>query len=86
MRRSDRPPQSDLFGPAPPRPRDDTPLTIPMREVHAGTSAAWFLAPMGVGSGKAAFAPRSLVSRGEGPQASQFTMPRWVAVERGWLR
>ena len=37
MRRSDRPPQSDLFGPAPPRARDDTPLTIPMREVHAGT-------------------------------------------------
>jgi len=80
-------PQRQLPGfAAPVQARDDTPVTVPMREISAGTDAAWHLAPLGVGSGKAAFAPRSLVARGEGPTASQFTMPKWVAVERGWLR
>jgi hypothetical protein len=71
---------------APPKSRDDGPVTLPMREISAGTDAAWHLAPLGVSSGAAAFAPRSLVSQGVGPAASQFTMPKWVAVERGWLR
>lgn len=72
---------------APVRPaRDDAPVTLPMAEVHGGTAEAWFIAPLGVGTGKAAFAPRSLVTRGEGPASSQFTMPRWVAAERGWLK
>jgi hypothetical protein len=81
-------PQRTLPGltPPPSGARDDTPVTLPMREVHSGTDRAWFLVPLGVGSGKAAFAPRSKVTRGEGPQASQFTMPRWVAVENGWLK
>ncbi len=80
-------PQARLPGFAPPpAARDSTPVTLPMREVHAGTPKAWFLAPLGVGSGKAAFAARALVTRGEGPAASQFTMPRWIAVENGWLR
>lgn len=70
----------------PPKARDEAPVTLPMREVSKGTDKAWHLAPAGVGSGGAAFAPRALVSRGDGPTASQFTMPRWVAVERGWLK
>ena len=65
--------------------RDTTPVTLPMREVQKGTDKAWHLAPLGVGSGKAAFVPRSICTRGEGPLASQFTMPRWVAKEYGWL-
>lgn len=66
--------------------RDSTPVTLPMREVHSGTPKAWFLAPLGLSSGKAAFAARALVTRGEGPLASQFTMPRWIARENRWLR
>lgn len=68
------------------RGRDQSPVTLPMREVSAGTDKAWQLAPMGVGSGKAAFVARSICTRGEGPQASLFTMPTWVAREHGWLR
>jgi hypothetical protein len=78
-------PKPDLFGKAPPAPRDATPVTLPMREVGAGTDKAWHLAPMGVSSAKAAFVARALVSRGVGPQVNQFTMPRWLARERGWL-
>lgn len=87
MKRPKPSPQRLLPGlAAPPAGRDATPVTLPMREVHGGTDKAWFLAPLGVGSGKAAFAARAVVSRGEGPQASQFTMPRWLAVENGWLK
>lgn len=76
-------PQRDLFGKSAfSKLRDDTPTTIPMREVSAGTGDAWFLKPAGVSSAKAAFAPRSLVKRGAG---DLFTMPRWIAAERGWL-
>lgn len=80
-------PQRALPGLAsPPAVRDRTPVTLPMREVSKGTDKAWHLAPVGVGSGSAAFAARSEVVRGEGPQSSQFRMPRWMARENGWLK
>ena len=83
--RAREPPQPDLFGrPATP-PRDTTPVTLPMRAIGPGTDKAWFLAPLGVSSAKAGFAPRSEVVRGQGPAEGQFTMPRWLARERGWL-
>jgi hypothetical protein len=78
-------PQRDLFGRPPPPRRDETPVSIPMREVSAGTRDAWHLTPAGRQSDLAKFAPRSLVTRGEGVSASMFTMPRWIASERGWL-
>lgn len=79
-------PQGDLFGGAvtPPR-RDETPVTIPMREVASPTDKAWFLAPAGVSSKRSGWVAKTLATRGEGDEASLFTMPRWVAVERGWL-
>lgn len=87
MKRRPPSPQRPLPGlDAPPAARDATPITLPMREVSAGTDKAWHLAPLGVSSAKAAFAPRSLVTRGEGPQASSFSMPKWIAKENGWLR
>lgn len=87
MTRHPTTPQRPLPGlPVAPEGRDSTPVTLPMREVQKGTGSAWHLAPLGVGSGKAAFVPRSICSRGEGPLASQFTMPRWAAKERGWLK
>ncbi len=68
----------------PPRPRDEGLVTIPMQAIGKGTADAWFLKPDG--PGKPTWAPRKLVTRGEGLQASLFTMPKWVAVERGWLK
>lgn len=85
MKRRAPNPQRQLFGAAPVEARDETPVTLPMREISAGTDKAWHLAPLGVSSGKAAFAARSLVTRGQGDRASLFTMPKWLARERGWL-
>lgn len=78
-------PQRDLFGGPRAPARDVTSITIPMVEVGAGTDRAWHLKPAGAPSSKAAFAPRSAVSRGSGHQQQFFTMPRWIAAERGWL-
>lgn len=87
MARRARPaPQGRLPGfVAPPKARDDSLVTIPMQAIGTGTPAAWHLKPDGAGKA-AAWAPRKLVTRGEGLKASLFTMPRWVAVERGWLK
>lgn len=79
------PPQGQLFGPPPPRMRDEQPVELPMTVIGEGTDKAWLLAPLGAGSGKAAFAPRSLVKRAPEPRSQFFTMPRYVAAERGWL-
>lgn len=78
-------PQRQLFAAPAEATKDETPVTLPMREISPGTDKAWHIAPLGVSSGKAAFAARSLVTRGVGDQASQFTMPKWLARERGWL-
>jgi hypothetical protein len=81
------PPQGDLFGAPKTPPRDATPVTITMVEIAASsTPAAWFLKPRGVSSAKAAFAARSVCSRsGDPARPDDFTMPRWLARERGWL-
>lgn len=71
------------FAAPPTAERDHTPVTLPLREVGKGTEDAWFLAMHGGGP---KWAARRLVTRGEGPQASHFTMPRWLARENGWLR
>ena len=79
-----RPPiNRDLFGAAPPTPRDERPVRLPMVLMHQ-TQEGWFLSPDGK-SGRAKWAPKSKVSRGVGADATLFTMPRWIARERGWL-
>lgn len=77
------PVNGDLFGAPPAKARDTTPLTLPMRLIDQ-TEKAWFLSIDGR-SGSAKWAPKSEVTRGEGAEAGQFTMPRWVAADRGWL-
>lgn len=78
------PRQDDLFGKiAPSAARDTTPVTLALTEHPAGaTDKAWMLSKSGQGP---KFAPRSLVTRGQGTQAQFFTMPRWKAAELGWL-
>lgn len=80
-------PQGDLFGAPKAAPKDTTPVTITMQEIAgSSTDQAWFLKPRGVSSAKVAFVPRSLVSRSRDPaRPDDFTMPRWIARERGWL-
>ncbi|MFZ5719217.1 MAG: hypothetical protein ACOY5Y_07085 [Pseudomonadota bacterium] len=71
---------------AAPRPKDATPVTLPLEPVGEGTADAWLLRPAGARGAAPKWAPRSLVTRGEGPEAGLFTMPKWVAVERGWAK
>jgi|GEM_PF-1264048 len=78
-------PQSDLFGQPRTPPRDTTPVTLAMQVVGPGTDKAWFLRPRGVAKGAPGFAPRSECRPGVGPSENLFTMPRWLARERGWL-
>lgn len=52
--------------------------------LHDQSTKAWLLGES-VDGRKAKWAPKSKVTRGEGRDANIWTMPRWVAVERGWL-
>jgi len=72
-----------LFPDLPPEPRDPSPVTIALRVLDQ-TEKAWLLVCDGRKSG-AAWAPKSELTRGEGHQDCLFTMPRWIARERGWL-
>jgi hypothetical protein len=79
-----RPPVNrDLFGEPPTPPRDRTPVTLGLQFVDQ-SEKAWLLRASGR-RGVTAWAPKSEVTRGEGPRAGEFTMPRWIARERGWL-
>lgn len=80
-------PQGDLFGAPKTPPKDVTPVTIPMIVIAGScTDQAWFLKPKGVSSAKAGFAPRSACTRSSSAsRPDDFTMPRWLARERGWL-
>lgn len=48
------------------------------------SAAAWLLSPDG-GQEAARWLPFSQGQRGEGPDASVWTMPKWIAVDRGWV-
>jgi hypothetical protein len=84
-RRAPSPVNGDLFGHKGPTPKDTTPVSVPLMHHPAGsTDKAWMLSKPGRGNAPK-HAPRSLVTEGEGPNAGIFTMPRWIALERGWL-
>jgi hypothetical protein len=83
---SSKPPPPDLFGDAPP------PLADPNGEIRLQltnfdfreTPAAWFLSNTGnAAHGK--FVPKSQVRRGVGPAINTYSLPRWLAREKGWL-
>lgn len=72
-----------LFPGLPPPPRDPSPVTIALRVLDQTDKA--FLLVCEARKAKPAWAPKSELMRGEGHQEGLFTMPRWVARERGWL-
>lgn len=79
-----RPPVNhDLFGLPPTPARDRTPVTLRMRQIDR-TELGLFLSLDGV-KNSAKWAPASEIKRGEGADENLFTMPKWVARERGWL-
>lgn len=82
-RKPSGPPQSDLFGGAPAaRPKDQTPVEIPL-QVCGQTDVGWLLRPAMKGAA-AKWAPKALVHELTGERSGVFRMPRWIADERGW--
>lgn len=78
--------ERDLFGHAPAKLTDPNGLvSIPLTaHVHGETDAAWLLSKTEKRA-TARHVPKRLVTRGEGADADVFTMPRWLAHEKGWL-
>lgn len=76
----------DLFGGEPAELSDPNgSISIAMLNFARGeTDKAWFLSKSGR-PGEARHAPKSRVSRGTGEAINVFTMPRWLAHEKGWL-
>lgn len=73
----------DLFGEVPAdeaRPGDVSLSLV----LHDQSPAAWLLAE-GIDRRDAKWAPKSEVKRGEGRDENVWTMPRWLARDRGWL-
>ena len=76
--------QRDLFGAPAAAVRDHTPVTVRLDE-HPASHTEKALALSAPGK-PFAFAPRAEIRRGEGPGGEMsFTMPRWLAAEKGWL-
>lgn len=74
----------DLFGhePAAAPPRDgEISLTMTL---HDQSPDAWLLAP-GIDRRAAKWAPKSRCRRGEGRDENVWTMPVWMARDRGWM-
>jgi hypothetical protein len=78
--------ERDLFGEIPKKLADPNGL-VSLRLTaleHGETDAAWLLSK-GERGEKPKHAPKRLVKRGTGHLVDVFTMPRWLANEKGWL-
>lgn len=73
----------DLFGLVPDPPPASGPVTVRM-VLHDRSDRAWLLAP-DLDRRKAKWVPMSQAVRGEGPDENMWTMPAWMARERGWI-
>nr|WP_314525463.1 hypothetical protein [uncultured Brevundimonas sp.] len=73
----------DLFGEAGPlRPKSGE-IALAM-VLHEQTAKAWLLAESN-DKREAQWAPKSQAKRGEGRDENIWTMPTWLAQERGWM-
>ena len=75
-------PARDLFGER--RGEDDGGDVELLMTVTVETSRAWALVSKTKG-GSARWVPKSMVRRSAAPHEDVFTMPRFMARERGWL-
>lgn len=74
---------SDLFGHEPPPPSADGTVSLTLT-LHRTSAKAWLLSANGHAV-DAAWVPFSEATRGEGRDESVWTMPVWLARDRGWL-
>lgn len=73
----------DLFGFEPPD--EPAPGDVSLALVfHDQTDAAWLLGET-IDKRGAKWVPKSKAKRGEGRDMNVWTMPRWMAADRGWL-
>lgn len=78
--------EPDLFGEKPRKladPKGLVTLSLTALE-HGETDKAWLLVKPERGA-TPRHVPKRLVARGEGHRAGEFTMPRRLAAEKGWL-
>jgi hypothetical protein len=73
----------DLFGEAP-RPGPKAGEIALALVLHDQTDKAWLLAENN-DRREAQWAPKSQAKRGEGRDENIWTMPTWLAQERGWM-
>ncbi|WP_426041519.1 hypothetical protein [Brevundimonas sp. TWP2-3-4b1] len=73
----------DLFGEVPEPVDDKAPVTIALT-LNDQSDAAWLLSDVG-GRLRPKWAPKSQIKRGEGRDENLWTMPRWLARDRGWM-
>lgn len=73
----------DLFGETP-RPAPKAGEVALAMVLHGQTDKAWLLAETSY-SRDAQWAPKSHAKRGEGRDENIWTMPTWLAQERGWM-
>ncbi len=73
----------DLFGETP-RPEPKAGEVALSMVLHGQTDKAWLLAET-LYRRDARWAPKSHARRGEGRDENIWTMPTWLAQERGWM-
>ncbi|WP_438852644.1 hypothetical protein [Brevundimonas nasdae] len=73
----------DLFGEAPRTEPKAGEIALAL-VLHGQTDKAWLLAET-IYQRDAQWAPKSHAKRGEGRDENVWTMPTWLARERGWM-
>jgi hypothetical protein len=73
----------DLFGETPKLESKAGEVALAM-VLHDQTDKAWLLAET-IDRREAQWAPKSQAKRGEGRDENIWTMPIWLAQERGWM-
>ena len=73
----------DMFGHEPPAAAADGSVSLALT-LHSTGAKAWLLSATGKVV-DAAWAPFSKATRGEGRDENVWTMPVWLARDRGWM-
>lgn len=74
----------DLFGHDPPRREATAGEAALAMVIHGETASAWLLAE-GLDRREARWVPKSECRRGEGRDENVWTLPMWLARDRGWM-
>lgn len=75
---------ADLFGHDPPKREAPGGQVALAMTLHGETASAWLLAE-GLDRREARWVPKSECRRGEGRDENVWTLPTWMARDRGWM-